>query len=54
MPYVTVGDLEMYYVTAGSLASPPLLLLHGFGGCGDSWRRQIEPFSEHYRVVVPD
>ena len=31
-----------------------MLLLHGFGGCGDSWRRQIEPFSEHYRVVVPD
>ena len=54
MPYATVGDLEMYYVTAGSPASPPLLLLHGFGGCGDSWRRQIEPFSEHHRVVVPD
>ena len=54
MPYVPVGDLELYYAAAGSLESPPLLLLHGFGGCGNSWRRQIGPFSEHYRVVAPD
>lgn len=54
MPFATVGDLRVHYLTAGSSASPPLLLLHGFGGCGNSWRRQIGPFSEHYRVVAPD
>lgn len=54
MPFETVGDLRIYYATAGSPTAPPLVLLHGFGGCGDSWRRQIGPFSEHYRVVVPD
>ena len=54
MPYETVGDLRMYYETAGSPASPTLLLLHGSGGNGKSWRAQIGPFSEHYRVVAPD
>jgi 3-oxoadipate enol-lactonase len=33
----------------------PMLLLHGFGGTGQSdWRRQISAFSESFRVVVPD
>ena len=54
MPYETVGDLRMYYETAGSSAAPTLLLLHGSGGTGQSWRGQIGPFSEHYRVVAPD
>ena len=33
----------------------PILLLHGFGGSGESdWRHQISLFSEHYRLIVPD
>ena len=54
MPFETVGDLRMYYATAGSPTSPPLLLLHGFGGHADSWKYQFGPFGEHYRVVAPD
>lgn len=54
MPYETVGDLRMYYEAAGAPSSPALLLLHGSGGNGQSWRNQIGPFSEHYRVVAPD
>jgi len=54
MPYETVGDLRMYYQTAGDSAAPTIVLLHGSGGCGDDWWHQIEPFSEHYRVVTPD
>ena len=54
MPYETVGDLQMYYETAGSSTLPTLLLLHGSGGTGQSWRGQIGPFSEQYRVITPD
>ena len=54
MPYETVGDLRMYYETAGDSASPTIMLLHGSGGHGNSWRHQIGPFSEHYRIVAPD
>ena len=54
MPYETVGDLQMYYETAGSSTLPTLLLLHGSGGTGRSRRGQIRQFSEQYRVITPD
>ena len=54
MTFETVGDLHMYYETAGSADLPPMVLLHGFGQCTASWRNQVGPLSEHFRVVVPD
>ena len=54
MTFATVGDLDMYYETAGSASLPPMLLLHGFGGCSASWESQIGPLSEHFRLIVPD
>ena len=31
-----------------------LLLVHGYGGCAETWEHQINHFSRNYRVVVPD
>ncbi len=33
---------------------PPLLLLHGAGGAGHSFRNLIPLLTPHYRVIVPD
>ncbi|WP_287127714.1 alpha/beta fold hydrolase [Candidatus Cyanaurora vandensis] len=33
---------------------PLLILLHGFPECWYSWRHQIVPLAQHFRVVVPD
>ena len=33
---------------------PPLLLLHYFGGCAESWRPHVEGLARHYRLVIPD
>jgi len=33
---------------------PPLLLLHGLGASGFSWRDNLGPLSRHFRVVAPD
>ena len=32
----------------------PLVLLHGFGASSFSWRGNLGPLSQHYRVLVPD
>jgi len=32
----------------------PLVLLHGFGASSFSWRENIGPLSQHYRVLAPD
>lgn len=54
MAFEAVGDLTMYYETAGSPASPPLLLLHGLGQSTASWQHQVGPLSEHFHVIAPD
>jgi len=35
-------------------SGPPLLLLHGLGASGFSWRGNIGPLSRHFRVLAPD
>lgn len=32
----------------------PLLLLHGLGACAFSWRHNIAPLAQHFRVLAPD
>ncbi|MEM6489771.1 MAG: alpha/beta fold hydrolase BchO, partial [Pseudomonadota bacterium] len=39
---------------AGPEDAPGLLMLHGLGGAGHSFRDLIEPLSTQFRVVVPD
>lgn len=50
----TIGDdeFELYYQDAGE--GPPIAFCHGFSGNHLSWWRQVAPFHEDYRCVVPD
>lgn len=48
----SVNDIQMAYRELGS--GEPLLLLHGFGGCGLDWEPFIAEFARSYRVIVPD
>lgn len=49
---VAVNNLELYYEEYG--AGPPLVLLHGFGGCGQNWLPFTAPLAEHYRLIIVD
>jgi pimeloyl-ACP methyl ester carboxylesterase len=49
---VAVNGMQMYYETYGE--GDPLVLLHGFGGSGQTWSRFIPELSKRYRLVVPD
>jgi pimeloyl-ACP methyl ester carboxylesterase len=51
-PTVHVNDIEMHYEVVGS--GDPLLLLHGFAGCGDTWQPFIPALSKHFQLIVPD
>jgi 3-oxoadipate enol-lactonase len=47
------NGLDIYYQVHGQ--GDLLLLLHGFGGTGQSdWRHQIPVFSERFQVLAPD
>ena len=47
-----VNDIEMYVELRGS--GDPLVLLHGFGGCGQGWRPIVDRLAEQYQVIIPD
>jgi pimeloyl-ACP methyl ester carboxylesterase len=49
---VRVNDIDMYYQVLGS--GEPLLLLHGFGGCGDNWQPFTQALAKQFQVIVPD
>jgi pimeloyl-ACP methyl ester carboxylesterase len=52
MSWVQVGGTDVHYVEAGS--GTPLLLLHGFGSCGEAWYQQMAAFSPRFRVIAYD
>ena len=52
MPKADIGDCEIYYEVHGS--GTPLLLVPGLNGTFSFWHEQIEPFSQHFQVVVHD
>jgi 3-oxoadipate enol-lactonase len=53
MPYLSTNGLDLFYEQHGE--GDPMLLVHGFGGTGQSdWRRQVPVFSQSLRVIVPD
>lgn len=53
MSYLQANGLKVFYERFGE--GEPILLLHGFGGTGQSdWRHQIPVFSQSYEVIVPD
>ena len=49
---VDVNGLQLFYRDTGE--GQPLLLLHGFTGCGDDWQHVFATPLEGYRVIAPD
>lgn len=52
MSWVQVGGTDVHYAEAG--AGTPLVLLHGFGSCGEAWYQQLASFSPRFRVIAYD
>lgn len=50
MPYVRVGETEMYYESHGE--GPVVVLGHGVAGNHASWFNQVPVFARHYRTIV--
>lgn len=45
-------DIKLSFIQAG--AGFPLVMLHGNGEDHTYFKRQMEPFSQHYRLLCPD
>jgi pimeloyl-ACP methyl ester carboxylesterase len=51
--WAAINGHRMYYAVRGS--GPTLVLLHGGGDSGEhSFERQLDVFSQHYRIIAPD
>ncbi|NTU79727.1 MAG: alpha/beta fold hydrolase [Chloroflexales bacterium] len=51
---VRAGEVALHCFVAGAEGAPGLLLVHGLGDEGDTWRRMLPALAERYRVVAPD
>lgn len=49
---VQVNGIELHYTSQGT--GEPLLLLHGFGGCGAMWTPVAQELAKRYRVISVD
>lgn len=49
-----VSPHDWWVIDTGPRAAPVLLLLHGAGGSGHSFRALIPLLSQEYRLIVPD
>jgi pimeloyl-ACP methyl ester carboxylesterase len=49
-----INGCDMYFELVGE--GEPLLLLHGFTGCGDDWRHvfALDELARRYQLIVPD
>ena len=54
MPYKKVNDIKIYYEIHGPPDGTPLLLLEGWGCPLWTWFRQLEAFSQRYKVIIFD
>lgn len=52
MTIARLPDTDLFYQEHGD--GPPLVMLHGSGGCHLSWWQQVPAFQEQYRVVIFD
>ena len=53
--FVKTGDLKLHYHEAGG--GPALIMVHGGGPGAGGWsnyRRNVDHFAQHYRVILPD
>jgi pimeloyl-ACP methyl ester carboxylesterase len=49
---VHVNGIEMHYEEQG--AGEPLVVLHGFFGCGQIWQPIADSLAAHHRLIIPD
>ena len=49
---IRVNGIEMYVEIRGT--GDPLVLLHGFGGCGKAWAPVADSLAARYQLIVPD
>ena len=50
---IHVNGIDLHYVDRGK--GQPLLLVHGFGGCGDGqWRSIADVLAQDHRLIIPD
>lgn len=54
MATINTNGISLYYELRGNRSNPPVLLLTGLGGMGESWGSQIQRFAENHYVIVPD
>jgi len=52
MPKVKTNNVETYYEVHGD--GTPLVFIHGVGACTKMWQSQIEPFFQHFKVIIYD
>lgn len=53
--FVQAGPLKLHYHEAGK--GPALIMIHGGGPGAGGWsnyRRNVDAFAEHFRVILPD
>ncbi|MFC7235608.1 alpha/beta fold hydrolase [Halosegnis marinus] len=48
------SEVSLHYVAAGPETAPMVVLLHGFPEFWYTWRKQLAPLAEEFRVVAPD
>jgi pimeloyl-ACP methyl ester carboxylesterase len=51
---VEVDGIRIFYRSAGDMAAPVLLLLHGFPTSSFMFRDLIPRLANHYRIIAPD
>jgi pimeloyl-ACP methyl ester carboxylesterase len=57
LPFIEVNGRKLHYAQAGmdhGTESPPVVLLHGFGGFFMDWPRVMAPIARHTRVYAVD
>jgi epoxide hydrolase 4 len=52
--YVSANGIRFHCITQGQNDRPLVLLLHGFPENHYSWRYQMAPLAERFKVVAPD
>ncbi len=52
MALIDLGDVKYNVTVAGS--GPPLMLLHGFTGCADSWSELQPALAPQFELIMPD
>lgn len=54
MEIVTIDNRELAYVEKGKSHANTVVLIHGFCGSSDYWKKIIEPLSHTYHIIAVD